>query len=87
VKDGETVLDSVRALYVWEWAHYPQYYIPKADVRTDAFVEGRLAAIKETGDFAQVDAFEWRAAAHVQRLTCNGSRSRSCEQGCSPSGP
>ena len=40
VKDGETVLDSVRALYVWEWANYPQYYIPKADVAIDAFVEG-----------------------------------------------
>ncbi len=40
VKGGETFLDSVRALYVWEWAHYPQYYVPKADVRIDAFVEG-----------------------------------------------
>jgi uncharacterized protein (DUF427 family) len=42
VKGGETVLDSVRALYVWEWAHYPQYYVPKADVRSDAFVEGTV---------------------------------------------
>jgi uncharacterized protein (DUF427 family) len=35
---GETVLDSTRALYVWEWPHYPQYYIPAEDVRTDLLV-------------------------------------------------
>ena len=29
----ETVLDTTRALYVWEWPNYPQYYIPLADVR------------------------------------------------------
>jgi uncharacterized protein (DUF427 family) len=29
---GTTVLDTTRALYVWEWSHYPQYYIPIADV-------------------------------------------------------
>ncbi|HLX51049.1 MAG TPA: DUF427 domain-containing protein [Streptosporangiaceae bacterium] len=32
---GQTVLDTTRALYVWEWAAYPQYYIPVADVRMD----------------------------------------------------
>src|SRR3974390_823252 len=32
---GEKVLDSNRALYVWEWPYYPQYYIPLADVRKD----------------------------------------------------
>jgi uncharacterized protein (DUF427 family) len=30
---GEQVLDTTRALYVWEWPNYPQYYIPLADVR------------------------------------------------------
>jgi uncharacterized protein (DUF427 family) len=30
--EGLTVVDTVRALYVWEWPHYPQYYIPVADV-------------------------------------------------------
>lgn len=40
---GETVLDTTRALYVWEWAHYPQYYIPLADVRQDLLVpEGQI---------------------------------------------
>jgi uncharacterized protein (DUF427 family) len=32
---GEQVLDTTRALYVWEWPNYPQYYIPLADVRAD----------------------------------------------------
>ncbi len=36
---GETtVLDTTRALYVWEWASYPQYYIPVADVSTGLLV-------------------------------------------------
>ncbi len=39
-KDGRTLLDTTRALYVWEWPHYPQYYVPRDDVRMEAFVEG-----------------------------------------------
>jgi uncharacterized protein (DUF427 family) len=27
-----TVFDTTRALYVWEAPHYPQYYVPRADV-------------------------------------------------------
>lgn len=39
---GQTVLDTTRALYVWEWPNYPQYYIPLADVRPGLLVpEGR----------------------------------------------
>jgi uncharacterized protein (DUF427 family) len=29
---GDVVLDTNKALYVWEWPYYPQYYIPIADV-------------------------------------------------------
>ena len=36
---GQTVLDTTRALYVWEWAAYPQYYIPAADVRMDLLAD------------------------------------------------
>ena len=32
---GQKVLDTNRAMYVWEWPNYPQYYIPLADVRAD----------------------------------------------------
>ena len=30
--DGTVVVDTTRALYVWEWPHYPQYYVPFADI-------------------------------------------------------
>lgn len=36
---GEVVLDTTRALYVWEWQPYPQYYIPLADVRSGVLVD------------------------------------------------
>jgi uncharacterized protein (DUF427 family) len=36
---GQTVLDTTRALYVWEWPYYPQYYIPIADVRGELLVD------------------------------------------------
>jgi uncharacterized protein (DUF427 family) len=36
---GEKVVDTTRALYVWEWSNYPQYYIPLADVRQDFLVD------------------------------------------------
>jgi uncharacterized protein (DUF427 family) len=35
---GRTVLDTNRALYVWEWPNYPQYYIPLADVAQEMLV-------------------------------------------------
>jgi uncharacterized protein (DUF427 family) len=35
---AEKVLDTTRARYVWEWPHYPQYYIPLDDVRRDLLV-------------------------------------------------
>jgi uncharacterized protein (DUF427 family) len=35
---GDKVLDTTRALYVWEWPYYPQYYIPLPDVRRDRLI-------------------------------------------------
>lgn len=35
IKDGVVVVDTLAALYVWEWAFYPHWYLPAADVRTD----------------------------------------------------
>ena len=29
---GEQIFDTTRARYVWEWAYYPQYYIPAEDI-------------------------------------------------------
>jgi uncharacterized protein (DUF427 family) len=36
---GELVLDTTSALYVWEWPYYPQYYIPRDDVRAELLVD------------------------------------------------
>lgn len=36
---GRVVLDTTRALYVWEWPPYPQYYIPLDDIDTDLLVD------------------------------------------------
>jgi uncharacterized protein (DUF427 family) len=33
-----TVLDTIRALYVWEVPYYPQYYVPLADIRSGVLV-------------------------------------------------
>jgi uncharacterized protein (DUF427 family) len=35
---GTTVADTTQPLLVWEHPHYPQYYIPVADVRADVLV-------------------------------------------------
>jgi uncharacterized protein (DUF427 family) len=35
----EFVLDTTRALYVWEWEGYPQYYIPVADVNPKFLID------------------------------------------------
>src|SRR5579872_60276 len=40
---GQTVLDTTRARYVWEWPNYPQYYIPLEDVLPGVLVsEGHI---------------------------------------------
>ena len=36
---GATVLDTTDALYVWDVPHYPQYYIPRADVDATLLVD------------------------------------------------
>ena len=36
---GQTVFDTMSALYVWEWPHYPQYYIPLADIDPAVLVD------------------------------------------------
>ena len=36
---GTTVLDTTSARYGWEWPHYPQYYVPLADVVPGVLVD------------------------------------------------
>jgi uncharacterized protein (DUF427 family) len=33
------VLDTTRAVYVWEWPPYPQYYVPAADLAPELLVD------------------------------------------------
>lgn len=40
---GDTVLDTVRARYVWEHPYYPAFYIPAADVRADLLIDDGVA--------------------------------------------
>ncbi len=49
VLGGETVVDTVRALYVWEWSNYPQYYIPVEDVRKGVLVDEEHLRQTRTG--------------------------------------
>jgi uncharacterized protein (DUF427 family) len=48
---GEVVADTTRPMLVWEGPHYPAYYFPVADVRTDLLeAEGGVAHSPSRGD-------------------------------------
>jgi uncharacterized protein (DUF427 family) len=36
---GRFVLDTTAAIYLWEQQHYPQYYVPLADIDSDLLVD------------------------------------------------
>lgn len=36
---GRTVVDTTMARYLWEWPHYPQYYVPIEDVDQELLVD------------------------------------------------
>jgi len=50
VAGGDVVFDTTRALYVWEWPHYPCYYVPLADVRSGALTPDGDPASTPQGD-------------------------------------
>jgi uncharacterized protein (DUF427 family) len=37
--NGRTVIDTTRAIYLWEWTNYPQFYIPFDDVAADVMID------------------------------------------------
>ncbi|WCB93528.1 hypothetical protein DSM104299_02241 [Baekduia alba] len=59
-KDGDVVFDTVRALYVWEIPHFPQYAIPLDDVDR-ARLEGLDHRILDEGGAAGHVRFAWDA--------------------------
>jgi uncharacterized protein (DUF427 family) len=60
VKDGTTVLDTVRASYVWEVPYYPAYYVPTADV-DPALVALPGTQTFDTGPFAGLVHVTWES--------------------------
>jgi uncharacterized protein (DUF427 family) len=60
----EVVLDTTRAFYVWEIPHYPQYYVPAADVDAGVLESLRAAGRVRDGDPQTVPGtvrIEWGA--------------------------
>ena len=47
------VFDTERALYVWEFPPYPQYYVPLSDVDTDLLVDEHRSETTEQGTAAR----------------------------------
>jgi uncharacterized protein (DUF427 family) len=61
--DGVSVVDTVRAVYGWEWPRYPQYYIPLEDIRSDLLIsESRF----ESGPFGLVEIHGLQAGEGVR---------------------
>ncbi len=47
---GELVADTAAPVLVWEGPHYPAYYVPAADVRTELIPEGEVKHSTSRGD-------------------------------------
>jgi uncharacterized protein (DUF427 family) len=60
---GELVADTTRPLLVWESPHYPQYYIPAADVRASLVPTGATDHSPSRGDAEVLDVVMERAKA------------------------
>ena len=52
--NGRTLLDSVRAVYLWEWPYYPQFHIPAADVDPSALIVETETHRHKRGEVATV---------------------------------
>jgi uncharacterized protein (DUF427 family) len=49
---GVDVFDTTRALYVWEWPNYPQYYVPLDDIRSEVLVDEHKSHASRRGSVA-----------------------------------
>jgi uncharacterized protein (DUF427 family) len=75
---GHTVFDTRRAVYVWEWPHYPQYYVPRADVADGILVpegerqDGELAEFEmhgvQAGDVYRAGAARFAVASKIEEV-------------------
>ena len=51
---GRLVLDTTRALYLWEWPPYPQFLIPAGDVDPEVLVDEEHVSNLSRGRVARV---------------------------------
>ena len=51
---GEVVLDTTRALYLWEWPFYPRFQIPREDVDAGALIDEQRTHRVSRGEVASV---------------------------------
>jgi uncharacterized protein (DUF427 family) len=51
---GKVVLDTTRAVYLWEWPFYPQFLIPADDVDPDALIDEERTHRLSRGTVANV---------------------------------
>jgi uncharacterized protein (DUF427 family) len=51
---GRTVLDTNRAVYLWEWPYYPQFHIPADDVDRDVLVDEQNTHELSRGTVARI---------------------------------
>lgn len=59
-RGAERVFDTTAARYVWEVPYYPQYYIPRSDVRADVLRDGLPGMrVHDEGDVAGLVRFRW----------------------------
>lgn len=52
--DGRLVVDTTAARYVWEWPHYPQYYLPVGDVDPAVAAEAAVVGAGELDGFVRL---------------------------------
>ena len=50
---GRTVFDTTRAMYLWEWAGYPQYYVPLDDVDRSLLEDEHVTHAQSRGAAAE----------------------------------
>jgi uncharacterized protein (DUF427 family) len=48
--NGQVIVDTLNARYVWEWTGFPQYYVPLSDVRPDTLVDEATSKETPRGD-------------------------------------
>jgi uncharacterized protein (DUF427 family) len=52
---GITVLDTTRALYLWDWPYYPRFQIPAEDLAADVLIEASVQERDRHGTLVRSD--------------------------------